>query len=192
MDTQEARSVDMPEVSESVLEQTEEKVIPYGYCQCGCGRKTKIAHKTIKGLKWIKGEPTRFINGHNKSRWKGGRTTSGHGYILINRHGHIKANGSGQVLEHILVAEKVLGTSLPQGCVVHHLDGDGTNNRNDNLVICQDNNYHKLLHVRTRALKACGNPNWRKCRICKTYDNPEIMYKEKTSYRHYKCHWKRK
>lgn len=38
--------------------------IPYGYCHCGCGQKTKIATKTSKRDKTIKGQPTRFINGH--------------------------------------------------------------------------------------------------------------------------------
>jgi len=39
--------------------------IPYGYCQCGCGRKTRLAIKTMKSREWIKGQPLRFINGHN-------------------------------------------------------------------------------------------------------------------------------
>jgi transposase-like protein len=29
-----------------------------------------------------------------------------------------------------------------------------------------------LLHTRYRALFACGNPHWRKCNICKRYDDP--------------------
>lgn len=41
--------------------------IPYGYCHCGCGQKTKLAprNKTDKG--WIKGEPMRFIAGHGNT-----------------------------------------------------------------------------------------------------------------------------
>lgn len=38
--------------------------IPYGYCQCGCGQKTKTATKTRKEAGWIKGEPLRFLSGH--------------------------------------------------------------------------------------------------------------------------------
>lgn len=47
------------------------------------------------------------------------------------------------------------------------IDGDHLNNANSNLVICQDAAYHKLLHVRTRIVKAGGNPNTEKiCCAC--------------------------
>lgn len=36
----------------------------YGYCQCGCGRKTEIAEQTHRKKGWIKGKPKRFILGH--------------------------------------------------------------------------------------------------------------------------------
>jgi hypothetical protein len=39
--------------------------IPHGYCGCGCGQKTTIASRNdTKGGK-IKGQPLRFISGHN-------------------------------------------------------------------------------------------------------------------------------
>jgi hypothetical protein len=65
---------------------------------------------------------------------------------------------------------------LPLGAVVHHFDENTLNNSNDNLVICQDTKYHSLLHVRTRAYKACGNADWRKCKYCKQYDDPGNLY----------------
>jgi hypothetical protein len=135
-----------------------EKMMEAGYCHCGCGQKTKIAQKTRNAIGHIKGQPLRFINGHNNRgennhNWKGGRTTSGNGYILILCPQHPKANGSGQVLEHIIIAEKLLGKPLPAGCVIHHIDGDGTNNNTTNLAICQNQAYHKLLHKRLRAIK---------------------------------------
>lgn len=36
----------------------------YGYCQCGCGQKTKIALRNRPNRGWVKGEPKRFIAGH--------------------------------------------------------------------------------------------------------------------------------
>ena len=72
---------------------------------------------------------------------------------------HPKASASGCVYRHILVAEKALGRLLPKGAQVHHVDGNPRNNSNRNLVICQDMAYHKLLHYRTRVVKAGGNPN---------------------------------
>jgi endogenous inhibitor of DNA gyrase (YacG/DUF329 family) len=34
-------------------------------CECGCGQETKVASKTATSRGWIKGQPLRFINGHN-------------------------------------------------------------------------------------------------------------------------------
>lgn len=41
---------------------------PYGYCWCGCGRKTQGASLTRFGgpTPYLKGQPTRYINGHHK------------------------------------------------------------------------------------------------------------------------------
>src|SRR6185369_5011811 len=62
-------------------------------------------------------------------------------------------NGSGKLV-HQAIVEKVLGRSLPFGVEIHHVDGDGHNNANSNLVVCPDHAYHALLHLRTRALEA--------------------------------------
>ncbi len=39
--------------------------VPYGYCQCGCGQKTKISKKTRVDRHIIKGQPYKFIKGHH-------------------------------------------------------------------------------------------------------------------------------
>jgi len=78
-------------------------------------------------------------------------------------------------LEHVLVAERALGRTLPIGAEVHHVDGDGMNNAGTNLVICPSRAYHRLLHVRQRALDACGHGGWRKCPFCKRYDDTANM-----------------
>lgn len=73
------------------------------------------------------------------------------------------------------VVEAILGYTLPPGAVVHHIDGDRTNNRPSNLVVCPDEAYHNLLHMRQEAQDACGNPNWLKCYVCKSYDSPDKL-----------------
>lgn len=78
--------------------------------------------------------------------------------------------------EHILVAERALGRPLPKGAIVHHVDLDGRNNHQSNLVICQDQAFHMLLHKRQRAQDACGNANYLKCEKCKQWDDPGTMY----------------
>lgn len=90
-----------------------------------------------------------------------------------NKFGYKRLNN---IQEHVAVAERALGRKLPKGANVHHIDGNPGNNRNDNLVICPDMAYHKLLHLRQDALAACGHADWLKCRYCKKYDDPKNMY----------------
>lgn len=36
------------------------------FCECGCGQRTKIATKNVRGNGWVKGQPQRFVNaGHS-------------------------------------------------------------------------------------------------------------------------------
>lgn len=80
------------------------KEAPYGYCQCGCGRPTKIAICNDDRHGWKKGHPVRFVNGHNNRRparerflnkvskqghdgcwlWMGAKTSSGYGKMRID------------------------------------------------------------------------------------------------------------
>lgn len=137
--------------------------IPIGYCQCGCGNKTNLVTHTNAKYGHIKGNPMKYLSGHysktlsyKKYRWR-------------------RINGK-LIQDHILIAEKVLGESLPIGAQVHHVNGDCTDNRKDNLVICQDNAYHHFLHRRMRAYNACGHADWRKCMVCKKFDSPDNIY----------------
>lgn len=73
-----------------------------------------------------------------------------------NKAGYIVHKKSYQ---HRLIAEKALGKSLPENCIVHHIDGNKSNNSPSNLVICQDESYHRLLHARQRVLDLGGYPD---------------------------------
>ena len=79
--------------------------------------------------------------------------------------------------EYIVKAEKALGKPLPKGAEVHHVDENRLNNENSNLVVCEDKYYHKLLHLRAKALEVCGNPEARTCNFCGAWDildNPDF------------------
>ena len=88
---------------------------------------------------------------------------------------------------HIEAAEAALGKPLPKGAEVHHINGDPSDNRNENLVICKDHKYHSLLHMRTEALEITGNANLRLCCVCQIYDNPARMRSSGSRVYHAKC-----
>lgn len=123
------------------------------------------------------GDPTKLLN-----RPQGSGTPHIDGYWMFEIDGR-------PVLRHVLVAERALGKRLPKGAQVHHVDFDRSNDSNNNLVICPNAAYHQLLHIRTNALNACGNANWRKCGICKQYDDPANLrfYEASGSVMHALC-----
>jgi hypothetical protein len=97
------------------------------------------------------------------------------GYVNVKRPGHPRAGNGGYIREHVDVIEKAIGKFLPEGSIPHHVDGNKHDNRNTNLVLCQDTAYHSLLHIRTKALKESGNANFRRCMHCKSYDDTANM-----------------
>lgn len=90
--------------------------------------------------------------GSGNPAWKGGNRR----YQLPN--GYVKLGVEGQPYEHVVTAERALGRVLPPAAEVHHVNEVRHDNRNRNLVICQDSSYHKGLHARLRVLRAGGHP----------------------------------
>jgi hypothetical protein len=113
--------------------------------------------------------------GEKNFQWKGGRRVTGRGYVFICTPHHPRTNSTGGVAEHVLVCERALGKFLPPGAIPHHVNGNPGDNANNNLVICQNEAYHQLIHKRMRALEACGHANWGKCQFCKQWDEPDNL-----------------
>lgn len=92
---------------------------------------------------------------------------------------------------HVRIVEHALGKELGPNVVIHHWNEDKTDNRHENLLVCQDRAYHNLIHARMAAYDACGNSNWRRCRHCGNYDDPtnlRVYQRENTtSYWHLEC-----
>jgi hypothetical protein len=105
----------------------------------------------------------------------GQRRIGTYGYTLVFQPTHHRANHRGFVFEHVLVVEAAMGKLLRRTAPVHHNNEVRTDNSRGNLVACNDNGYHRLLHMRMRSLDACGNANWRQCRYCKRFDDPKNL-----------------
>lgn len=90
------------------------------------------------------------IRGEKNYRWKGGKTRHGGGYVLINSGDKEKR----QVLEHRLVMERYLGRALDPSEVIHHINGDKTDNRIENLELLSCQSEHAKLNPIPRD--GCG------------------------------------
>jgi hypothetical protein len=106
-------------------------------------------------------------------------------YTLVDSHP--KMSTVKRVKTCILIAEKALGKYLPDNAIIHHANENKLDDRNSNLVICENETYHRLLHKRLRAYKACGKAWYMKCKICKQYDDPKSMSYSNNTYWHKEC-----
>jgi hypothetical protein len=91
-------------------------------CSCGCGLRVRN--------KWHIGHNRRGVPPTNKI---GG--TLNLGYRLIWIPSHPRANKQGYVREHHVVMERSIGRYLKFGEVVHHKNGDRSDNKIENLQL---------------------------------------------------------
>jgi hypothetical protein len=74
--------------------------------------------------------------GPKAAHWKGGRYLNSDGYVRVWAPDHPSANGrGGYVLEHRLVMERRLGRLLRKDETVHHINGDRSDNLDENLQL---------------------------------------------------------
>ena len=68
------------------------------------------------------------------------------GYKMLYMPAHHRADSTGCVYEHIVVAEKKLGRELKDGECVHHLNEIRNDNREENLIVFKTIADHTAFH----------------------------------------------
>ncbi len=86
----------------------------------------------------------RQCKGKDHPSWKGGRVIKGDGYIGVWQPNHERADNRGYVFEHTLVIAEKLGRLPEKGEVVHHVNLVKTDNRPENLYLCNHRKHLKM------------------------------------------------
>ncbi|MBQ5655957.1 MAG: HNH endonuclease [Bacteroidaceae bacterium] len=117
------------------------------------GKSEQGIYKKAYKLGLRKGAEIQFLNrslanrGANAGNWKGGERVTPGGYRQILCTEHPRADKSGYVMEPIVVWEDHTGVFVPDNCCIHHLNGNKTDNRIENLCMMQ-RSAHTVFHHR--------------------------------------------
>ncbi len=87
------------------------------------------------------------------SHWKGGRRKTDNGYITVSCPTRPNCHKDGTLYEHQIVMEEYIGRYLKKGEVVHHINGDKTDNRIENLMLLTNSDHVKLHALLDRSNK---------------------------------------
>ena len=90
------------------------------------------SNKEGQRLAITRGRHNKGQNGERNHNWRGGRIGVSGGYYKLYDPKHPRSIG-GYVWEHQVVWERTQGIPLPEGWVVHHMNGNKGDNRPENL-----------------------------------------------------------
>lgn len=103
----------------------DESSVPFGHCHCGCGQPTKRWARTTRSRGRIKGQPAKYLPGHNNRLktlyvvdevtgcWVWTAVLQTGGYATIRR-------GGGTLRAHRWMYERLVGP-IPDGLQLDHL-----------------------------------------------------------------------
>lgn len=126
-----------------IFEQSQIDTIIAGYeaglSQADIAQKMSVGQVQISRILRNNGVQIRGNNmrGENHHSWRGGRTTTEDGYVLVHAKGEYPTmqNRMGYIPEHRLVMAQYMERPLYSWETVHHIDGNRQNNSLDNLQL---------------------------------------------------------
>jgi len=94
------------------------------------------------------------------------------GYKMLFMPEHHRADITGCVYEHVIVAEQKIGRELKDEEVVHHIDENRSNNSPENLMVFANTAEHSAYHATHEAYQidniwyASRKRKPKECKIC--------------------------
>jgi ribosomal protein L37E len=119
----------------------------YPHTCTSCGKtvyhQLKDIHRVCKECQY---DVRNTASGENHPNWNGGRYMHGDGYVVVmlekDSPYYSMADTKGYILEHRLVMAKKIGRCLIEGEVVHHINGDKSYNKEENLELLPNDASH--------------------------------------------------
>lgn len=110
---------------------------PMKLCECGCGEAAPIATGTDATRGYVKGKPRRFINGHQMRAREGARNNRYNSGLHIPPDGRAIVCGRDGSLSPFarVLMEAHVSRELTSNEVVHHVNGDRSDDRIENLQV---------------------------------------------------------
>lgn len=149
----------------STLKLPPNAAIPYGLCQCGCGQKPELAKATRPDRHQVKGEPLRFVWGHQSRRYpmppEGFRRCSLCGEVKPH-DGFYKSQKRPQGLQkHCKVCSKAIHDRWKEqnpGKIQEHV----ANARRRKEFGVEPEQYRAMMEAQDGVCALCGQKNQRK------------------------------